>query len=406
MRVVKKKLAELLPADYNPRKISKSALLGLKNSIQKFGYVEPIIWNEKTGCIVGGHQRATALKLAGIEEVDVVVVSLDERDEKALNVTLNNKEIQGDWDEEKLAGILRDIQDLPEFSDLRLDSLIKDLDIDILTGGKDPQKAQVSAQAGDKPQSRCALGEIYALGNHRLLCGDCEDDELVVRVLDGKAPVLMVTDPPYGVEYDPAWRDGVDLGIGKRATGKVQNDSRTNWEVAYRLWGAQVAYVWHACRFAAAFQSSIESAGYQIISQIIWVKQHFAIGRGDYHFQHEPCWYAVRSGGKHNWQGARDQSTVWNISNNNPFGNSAATEEKTGHGTQKPIECMSRPIKNNTAPGDLVVDPFLGSGTTLIAADRLGRACYGAEIDLGYCEMILTRWEKETGKKAVRVWPK
>ena len=177
--------------------------------------------------------------------------------------------------------------------------------------------------------------------------------------------------------------------------GQFQNDDKINWALAWSLFPGAIAYVWHASKYCSEVQKSLEEAELEIINQIIWVKQHFALSRGDYHWQHEPCWYAVKKGHAHNWQGARDQATTWEISNLNAFGKQRGDdEERTAHSTQKPIDCMARPIKNNTCKGEGVYDPFLGSGTTLIAAEQLGRTCYGIELSPAYCDIIINRWIK------------
>jgi DNA modification methylase len=208
----------------------------------------------------------------------------------------------------------------------------------------------------------------------------------------------MVTDPPYGVEYSPDWRE--QAGLGKqRQTGTVTNDNRTDWAPAYRLFPGDVIYVWHAGVHAAEVAIGIRQAGFEIRSQIIWAKQHFALSRGAYHWQHEPCWYAVREGGRSYWRGDRTQSTLWQVANLNPFGGNQE-ESATGHGTQKPVELMRRPILNHTERGRAVYDPFLGSGTTLIAADMTERICYGLEIDPRYCDVIVRRWQEFTGNQA------
>jgi DNA modification methylase len=174
-----------------------------------------------------------------------------------------------------------------------------------------------------------------------------------------------------------------------------------DWAEAFRLFRGGVAYVWHAGLYAGEVAASLESCGFAIRSQIIWAKQHFALSRGHYHWQHEPCWYAVRQGGSGRWTGDRKQSTLWEVSNLNPFGGDGA-DTVTGHGTQKPVELMRRPMLNHTEPGELVYDPFLGSGTTLIAAEETGRVCYGIEIDPAYVDAIVLRWQKLTGRQAIR----
>jgi DNA modification methylase len=208
----------------------------------------------------------------------------------------------------------------------------------------------------------------------------------------------MVTDPPYGVEYDPAWRVAVDGG-GRHALGKVANDDRVDWTPAWSLFPGNVAYVWHAGIYAGEAGASLLAAAFEIRGQIIWRKQHFVMSRGAYHWQHEPCWYAVRKGKPAQWRGDRKQTTVWDVANLNPHGGNRE-EQQTGHGTQKPIEVMRRPILNHTERGDVVYDPFLGSGTTLIAAEATERVCYGLEIDPQYCDVIVRRWQDFTGRQA------
>src|SRR5215207_11439977 len=212
----------------------------------------------------------------------------------------------------------------------------------------------------------------------------------------------MVTDPPYGVGYDPAWRGraGVNANTGKM--GKVANDERADWREAWALFSGEVAYVWHASRFANVVQDSLEACGFAIRAQIVWGKDRFALSRGHYHWQHEPCWYAVREGKSAHWRGDRKQSTVWEVANLNPFGGeTAGNDEATGHGTQKPVELMRRPILNHCEAGEVVYDPFLGSGSTLIAAEATQRICYGVEIDPAYVDLIVTRWQKLAGETAV-----
>jgi DNA modification methylase len=209
----------------------------------------------------------------------------------------------------------------------------------------------------------------------------------------------MVSDPPYGVQLDPQWRERAGLGR-QRQTGTIPNDDRVDWTAAYRLFTGDVAYVWHAGVHATEVAAGLTTADFRIRAQIIWVKQHFALGRGDYHWCHEPCWYAVREGKSSNWCGDRTQSTVWQIANLNPFGG-LRQEEATGHGAQKPVELMRRPILNNTVRGDIVYDPFLGSGTTLIAAASTDRICYGLDIDSRYVDVIVQRWQRFTGQVAV-----
>ena len=206
----------------------------------------------------------------------------------------------------------------------------------------------------------------------------------------------MVTDPPYGVDYDPAWRNraAADGLIGQkkstRAVGQVLNDNVADWADAWSLFAGDVAYVWHAGTKPGIVQTSLEACGFEVRTQIIWGKNNFAIGRGHYHWQHEPCWYAVRKSS--HWVGDRSQTTLWRI--DKPL------KSETGHGTQKPVECMKRPIENNSSPGQAVYEPFSGSGTTIIAAEMTGRACCAIEISPAYVDVAVKRWEEFSGKRA------
>jgi len=244
-------------------------------------------------------------------------------------------------------------------------------------------------------------GELWILGAHRLRCGDSKARSDVEALLGDDPPVLMVTDPPYGVDYRPEWRNEA-LGEANRSIGCVQNDDRADWGEAWQLFPGPVAYVWHAGTKAVIVAQSLEVSGFEIRSQIIWAKPHFVISRGHYHVQHEPCWYAVRQSSSANWQGDRCQSTLWEIGNG--LSQSGAREEGnalTGHGTQKPVECMRRPMLNHSRPGDRIYDPFLGSGTTLIAAEQTGRRCLAIELNPTYVDLAIRRWQGFTGRRAV-----
>lgn len=242
-------------------------------------------------------------------------------------------------------------------------------------------------------ETRAQLGDLWVIGGkHRLLVGDCTDPANVARLMGGEKPFMMVTDPPYGVEYDPTWRDEAAakgfIAAASERGGKVENDDRVDWLDAWKLFAGDVVYCWHAGRHASSVQASLEAAGFEVRSQIIWAKPRFVISRGHYHWQHEPCWYAVRKQSTANWTGDRSQSTLWEIG-------MMDDTEQSDHGTQKPLECMARPMRNHGNEGDLIFDPFLGSGTTLIAAHRTGRRCYGCELAPKYADVILRRAEAE-----------
>ncbi len=237
------------------------------------------------------------------------------------------------------------------------------------------------------------------MGEHRLLCGDATSPAHVEQLLGDRNPFLMVTDPPYGVSYNAKWREDYD-NFERHAVGLVTNDDRADWTEAWKLFPGDVGYIWHASLHTSEVMDSLVRAGFEHRAQIIWRKQHSVFSRGAYHWQHEPCWYVVRVGKRSNWLGDRKQTTIWDVANLNPMGGNTDDEESTGHGTQKPVEIMRRPILNHTDPTEAVYDPFLGSGTTVIAAESIGRICYGLELEPKYCDVIVQRWQKFTGREA------
>jgi DNA modification methylase len=233
-------------------------------------------------------------------------------------------------------------------------------------------------------------GDIWCLGPHRVACGDSTDMAVVEPLFGTVQPHLMVTDPPYGVDYEPAWRHRAGVNRSGRL-GKVRNDERADWQAAWALFPGSIAYVWHGALHASTVAESLTRQGFGIRAQIIWAKERLVIGRGDYHWQHEPCWYAVRKKG--NWTGDRKQTTLWTIP-------SGGQDTETPHGTQKPVECMRRPLLNNSDRGQAVYDPFLGSGTTLIAAETTARVCLAVELSPLYVDVAVRRWQPFTGAKA------
>jgi DNA modification methylase len=253
------------------------------------------------------------------------------------------------------------------------------------------------------PATTIVRGDLFALGRHRLLCGDATDADDVARLLGDTVPVLMVSDPPYGIGYDPAWRHRA-YPLQRTAVGTVTNDTEAAWPRAYHLFPGDIIYSWHAARATATVAATLEATGFTLRAQIIWVKQHFALSRGDYHWQHEPCWYAVRAGATSHWQGDRTQSTVWMVPNLNAIGGQREAENApTGHSTQKPVRLFEIPIRNHTTSTDAIYDPFVGSGTALIAAEKTGRAAFVMDLDPQYVQTTLTRWETLTGAKATPI---
>ena len=381
----------------NPRQIGKDQFDRLGSLIDKFGLIDKPIVNQDM-VIIGGHQRIKYLKKGKYKSVECWVPDrqLSEKEIDELCIGLNLHQGSWDWDimnnqwdpvdllmygftEEQLAGANQEIENIAE-----------------LLANDDPEK---EIEIGKEEDAVTILGDIYELGDHRIICGDSTDPSVVARVLDCQEPVLMVTDPPYGVNYDPTWRNNIKsdgkLRSATKMNGKVLNDDQADWRVTYSLFPGSVAYIWHGGKHSGTVAQNLVDCEFEIVSQIIWNKQNFAFGRGDYHWKHEPCYYAVRKGHNHNYKGDRKQCTVWDISNLNPVGRKKgddSDDKVEGHGTQKPLECMAKPIQNHTDKGDWVYDPFLGSGTTVIAAERLERKCIGIELSPVYCDVIVKRW--------------
>ena len=390
MSVELRPLDAVRPYANNPRQ-NDDAVEAVAESIRRFGFRQPIVV-DADGVIVAGHTRFRAAQRLGLATVPVhVATDLTPDEVRAYRLADNKTAELASWDDAMLS--------------IELDAL-RGAGIDwTLLGFDEEELAKLLAPAGtegltdpdavpEKPADPITKpGDLWLLGKHRLLCGDSTSATDVARLLDGAVPVLMVTDPPYGVEYDPEWRMDAGLTGNTARMGKVMNDDRADWTEAWKLFPGDVAYVYHAGVFASTVQQSLERAGFAIRAQIIWAKDRLALSRGDYHWQHEPCWYAVREGGKGHRTDDRTQTTLWSIP--------ARDEAGHGHGTQKPVECMERPVRNHLA--DTVYEPFAGSGTTLIACERTGRACLAMELDPGYCDVIVRRWEEFTGKKAERV---
>jgi DNA modification methylase len=393
-------VSALVPYARNARLHSEGQIEKIAASIKQFGFNNPVLVDENGG-IIAGHGRVLGAKLAGLTEVPVVPLGhLSEAERRAYVIADNRIAEDATWDDallqEELAAI--DLAGL----DLLLTGFNTD-ELDQLLHGdsRGAREGEDDAPAlGANPVTR--HGDLWALGAHRVLCGDATSAQDVERALGAVRPHLMVTDPPYGVNYNPTWRDdaGGVFGDGKtKMRGSVANDDRVDWRAAWILFPGDVAYVWHASLKAVEAAASLDACGFEMKAQIIWRKQHFTLMRQGYHWQHEPCWYAVRKNARAGWTGDRKQTSIWDIQSLNPAGGNRA-EEKTGHGTQKPVECMRRPIVNNSSPGQAVYDPFLGSGTTIIAAETEGRSCLGLEIDPAYCDVIVKRWQEFTGKAA------
>lgn len=387
MNIEKKNVKDLLPADYNPRKDLKPGepeYEKLKRSIEQFGYVEPVIWNEKTGRVVGGHQRLKVLTDMGITEVDVVVVDMDTEKEKALNIALNK--ISGEWDTEKLALVIADLQgtdfdvSLTGFDPEELEDLFRD---DVKGGVKEDD---FDVEAELKKPTFSKAGDLWMLGEHRLFCGDSTKPETFDLLMNGKKANLVVTDPPYNVDY-------------KGSAGKIKNDSMAEDQfeqfllAAYQQMEAAMAddasiYVFHSDSHGLAFRKAFEEAGFYLSGCCIWKKQSLVLGRSPYQWQHEPVLFGWKKKGKHQWYTGRKESTIWEFDK---------PKKNKDHPTMKPIALVSYPIMNSTMTGCLVLDPFGGSGSTLIACEQTGRVCYTVELDEKFCDVIVRRYIEQVG---------
>ncbi len=388
LRIDWRAIDTLIPFARNARTHSGEQIALIAGSIRSFGFTNPVLVDGSNG-ILAGHCRIMAARKLGLATVPVIELShLSERDKRALVIADNKLAERAGWDMNLLASEAGELSDLGvDLADLGFTA--GDIDDLMAQGDIDPRE-DVIPPLPDNPVSR--LGDLWQLGAHRLLCGDATDARAVALLLDGVTSHLMVTDPPYGVSYEPAWRNATGASATGR-TGKVLNDDRADWREAWTLFPGDVTYVWHGALYATTVAESLEACGFAIRSQIIWAKDRLVLSRGDYHWQHEPCWYAVRAKAKGHWSGDRTQTTLWSIANRDQ-------DASTVHGTQKPVECMRRPMLNNSSRGQAIYDPFLGSGTSLIAAETTGRVCYGLELSPAYADVIIERWQTFAGKEA------
>ena len=381
------KVADLIPYARNARTHSDEQVAQIAASIREFGFINPVIVDGDRG-IVAGHGRVMAARKLGLAEVPTLEVGhLSDAQRKAYVLADNKLALNAGWDNDLLKVELAELNtdgfdlSLIGFSTDELAALLADK----TEGLTDPDEMP---EPPVNPVSE--LGDVWVLGKHRLVCGDCTDALVVDKALNGVKPHLMVTDPPYGVEYDPAKARKTTAGSAK---GKVLNDDRADWREAWALFPGDVAYVWHAMRHAGTVFESLEACLFEVRAEIVWAKSQLVMSRGHYHPQHESCWYAVRNSGTGHWAGDRKQTTLWQIPK--------PQKSETGHGTQKPVECMKRPIENNSSPGQAVYEPFSGSGTTIIAAEMTGRACHAIELNPAYVDVAVQRWQDFTGQEAV-----
>lgn len=387
MLIEKKNTTDLLPADYNPRKDLKpgdTEYEKLKRSIEQFGYVEPVIWNKTTGRVVGGHQRLKVLMDMGMTEVDCVVVEMDEDKEKALNIALNK--ISGDWDKDKLALLIADLQgadfdvSLTGFEPVEIDDLFKDT----LKDGVKDDDFDVGAEL-EKP-TMTKPGDIWTLGRHRLICGDSTKAETYDLLMGSTKANLVITDPPYNVNYEGS-------------AGKIKNDNMADDAFysflldAYTQMHSAMAddasiYVFHADTEGLNFRRAFADAGFYLSGCCIWKKQSLVLGRSPYQWQHEPCLYGWKKNGKHQWYTGRKETTIWEFDKPKKNGD---------HPTMKPIPLLAYPIMNSSMSNSVVLDPFGGSGSTLIACEQTDRICYTVELDEKFCDVIVKRYIEQVG---------
>lgn len=383
-------VAELLAlaAPYNPRTITDHDFEALRRSLRFFGAVEPVVANRRTHRLVGGHQRLRAAEAEGWVVMPVHWVDLDEPSEKQLNLSLNR--ISGDWDEDKLVALLRDLQasgadlDLTGFDEDELAKLLAPEPREGLT--EDDDAPDVA------PTAVSVLGDVWVLGEHRLVCGDACSDEVLARLMAGYRADLVVTDPPYNVAYE-----------GKTAKRlRIANDQQS--EAAFRAFleaamrglyaqakdGAAL-YVFHADTEGEAFRAALGAAGWKLSQCCVWAKQTMVMGRQDYHWQHEPVLYGWKPTAAHRWYSDRKQTTLWH------FDRPSRSE---AHPTMKPVAMLEYLLGNSSRGGDLVLDSFGGSGSTLIACEKLGRAARLVELDPLYCDVIVRRWQDFSGAEA------
>ena len=390
MILAKKKVSDLVPADYNPRKALKpgdAEYEKLKRSLEQFGYVEPIIWNATTGHVVGGHQRLTVLRDLGATEVDCVVVEMDREKEKALNIALNK--ISGEWDKDKLALLIADLQgadfdvSLTGFEPAEIDDLFKDT---VKDGVKDDE-FNVEAELQNPTFSKA--GDVWTLGRHRLVCGDSTKPETFELLMADKKANLVITDPPYNVNYEGS-------------AGKIKNDNMqdaafydfllTAFQNTEEVMADDASiYVFHADTEGLNFRKAFADAGFYLSGCCIWKKQSLVLGRSPYQWQHEPVLFGWKKKGKHSWYTGRKESTIWEFDKPKKNGD---------HPTMKPIPLLAYPIMNSSMSNTIVLDPFGGSGSTLIACEQTDRICHTIELDEKFCDVIVRRYIEQVGNTA------
>jgi len=409
MKIQKVEVSKISIASYNPRLDLRPGDLDyekLKASINTFGYVEPLVWNERTGTLVSGHQRLKVLIEGGVTEVEVSVVDLPIEKEKALNLALNR--IRGDWDEDKLAKLLEELSQFP------------DIDMDI-TGFAAPEISEILDRAKEAREDGFNVeeeldkidkaitkkGDLIILGNHRLLCGDSANPDDVAKLMDGHKANLVFTDPPYNVDYYGGNRPTPEKVRPKpcRDWKRIYNDNLTQEE--YEAWLKKIMtnvtpymgngapmYIFNGSKQFGPMYTMLSELGFHVSCVITWMKENFSIGFSDYQMQTEFCLYGWKEdNGAHKWYGPNNETNLWQVKRD--------PTSSYAHPTQKPVALAHRAIKNSSKRGDTVLDVFCGSGTTVAAANELNRACYGMELDPNYCDVIVKRYIKLVGEENV-----
>jgi DNA modification methylase len=373
----------------------------LATSLRDVGPARSIVIDENDH-VLAGNGVVTAATQVGLTKLRVVEPDDDEivavrrrgltpEKKRALAIYDNRVAELAEWDVDQLA---RD-----RAAGLELVPFWTEPEQAAIFARRDRQPGLVDPEATPAPRATTTIqrGDLFALGRHRLLCGDATSAADVAKLLEGvEPPTILVTDPPYGVEYDASWRAKAGVNRNREKLGKVQNDDRADWREAFALFPGRLAYVWHAGLKASTVQASLEAAGFELRAQIVWAKDRLVLSRGDYHWQHEPCWYGVRGHASAGRTKDRAQTTLWEIAST-LWRIPAREDVGHGHSTQKPVECMARPMRNHLAL--VAYDPFIGSGTTIIAAEQMRRTCYGIELDPIYVQVALERWQAFTGER-------
>lgn len=381
METIKLKISEVKPYERNAKKHDKKQIENVMESIRQFGFVQPVVV-DKNNVLVIGHCRYAAAKRLKMKQIDAVrVESLTEEQVNKLRL-LDNKLNESEWDIELL------LEDVPalDWDGFDIDWNLPELE------GDEPEVVEDEPPEPPK-EAKTKPGDLYQLGRHRLLCGDATKPEDLERLMNGQRADLYLTDPPYNVDYVGKTKDAL----------KIENDSRGDSEFRELLVNSFMAakecmkagasfYIWHADSEGFNFRGACRDVGWTVRECLIWKKNSMVLGRQDYQWQHEPCLYGWSEGGSHAWYSDRKQTTILEFDR--------PTKNKE-HPTMKPVKLFDYLMKNSSKKDDIVLDTFGGSGTTIIACEQNGRCGYSTELDPKYCDVIVERWEKLTGEKAI-----